>query len=187
MMKVVPQGRERVTMLSAWSNFYVIVGSSAGALTGLQFVVMTLIRGSDVPKGMTDVRAFGSPTVVQFCFALFVSAAMSAPWRTVTELGACLAVFAAAGIAYSIRVIFHARSAAYTPDTEDWIFYTALPMAAHSVLLVSAIFLWFNPEIALFGIAVTSLAFLFLGLRNSWDTVTYIAVRKNQQENSDKS
>jgi len=29
--------------LSAWENFYVIVGSSAGALTGLQFVVMTLI------------------------------------------------------------------------------------------------------------------------------------------------
>ena len=29
--------------LSGWKNFYVILGSSAGALIGLQFVVVTLI------------------------------------------------------------------------------------------------------------------------------------------------
>jgi hypothetical protein len=29
--------------LSAWESFYIIVGSSAGALTGLQFVVMALV------------------------------------------------------------------------------------------------------------------------------------------------
>jgi hypothetical protein len=32
-----------VSALAGWQNFYVIVGSSAGALIGLQFVVMTLI------------------------------------------------------------------------------------------------------------------------------------------------
>jgi hypothetical protein len=32
-----------MTVLSGWGNFYVIVGSAAGALIGLQFVVMTLI------------------------------------------------------------------------------------------------------------------------------------------------
>ena len=36
-----------MTALSGWENFYVIVGSSAGALIGLQFVVMTLI--ADMP------------------------------------------------------------------------------------------------------------------------------------------
>ena len=29
--------------LIPWDNFYVIVGSSAAALTGLQFVVITLV------------------------------------------------------------------------------------------------------------------------------------------------
>jgi len=33
-----------MTALSGWENFYVIVGSSAGALIGLQFVVITLIN-----------------------------------------------------------------------------------------------------------------------------------------------
>jgi predicted acylesterase/phospholipase RssA len=32
-----------MTALAGWENFYVIVGSSAGALIGLQFVVMALV------------------------------------------------------------------------------------------------------------------------------------------------
>src|SRR5256886_7104575 len=38
------QGRSIVepTPFSAWENFYVIIGSSAAALTGLQFVVVVL-------------------------------------------------------------------------------------------------------------------------------------------------
>ncbi len=34
--------------LRAWETFYVIVGSSAAALTGLQFVVIALIAESRV-------------------------------------------------------------------------------------------------------------------------------------------
>ena len=37
-----------MTGLAEWGNFYVIVGSSAGALIGLQFVVITLI--ADMPE-----------------------------------------------------------------------------------------------------------------------------------------
>ena len=48
-------------LLQSWTNFYVIVGSSAGALTGLQFVVMALVAQSGAPGSMAEVRAFGSP------------------------------------------------------------------------------------------------------------------------------
>ena len=37
--------------IAAWESFYVIVGSSAGALIGLQFVVITLI--ADLPVART--------------------------------------------------------------------------------------------------------------------------------------
>ena len=33
--------------LTQWESFYVIVGSSAGALTGLQFVVIALIAEAE--------------------------------------------------------------------------------------------------------------------------------------------
>ena len=33
--------------LPTWQNFYVIIGSAAAALTGLTFVVITLIAGAE--------------------------------------------------------------------------------------------------------------------------------------------
>ena len=70
--------------LTQWESFYVIVGSSAGALTGLQFVVIALIAEAEaavaVSSGMLEIRAFGTPTVVHFCAVLFISAVLSAPW-----------------------------------------------------------------------------------------------------------
>ena len=40
-----------MTQLGEWQNFYVIVGSAAGALTGLQFVVMALISEMPLQPG----------------------------------------------------------------------------------------------------------------------------------------
>jgi len=167
-------------LLASWTNFYVIVGSSAGALTGLQFVVMTLIAGAQVESNMREVRAFGTPTVVHFCMALLISALINAPWPTPFLLGLYLAACGTAGIAYTMTVIRHARKAAYNPDTEDWIWYAVLPCIAHTALTAAAILLWWHPVAALFAIAAITLLFLFVGIHNSWDTVTYIAVRKRQ-------
>ena len=47
--------------LRAWESFYVIVGSSAGALTGLQFVVLTLIGEAGGARSKDAIAAFGSP------------------------------------------------------------------------------------------------------------------------------
>jgi hypothetical protein len=69
-----------MTTLDGWGNFYVIVGSSAGALIGLQFVVMTLI--ANMPLAHGDAQAghtFTTPTVVHFGVVLLLSAAACAP------------------------------------------------------------------------------------------------------------
>ena len=52
--------------LTEWNSFYVIVGSSAGALIGLQFVVLTLI--AERPRSGTAEAgaAFATPSVVHF-------------------------------------------------------------------------------------------------------------------------
>ena len=42
-----------MTALAGWENFYMIVGSSAGALIGLQFVVITLIAGTPTAREPT--------------------------------------------------------------------------------------------------------------------------------------
>jgi hypothetical protein len=56
-----------VTVLNGWENFYVIVGSSAGALIGLQFVVITLIAAKPISRVDAQAgSAFATPSVVHF-------------------------------------------------------------------------------------------------------------------------
>lgn len=171
-----------LSALARWANFYVIVGSSAGALIGLQFVVIVLIAEGQIAGGMREIRAFGSPTVVHFCAALLISAVMNAPWQTLSDVGLCLTACGVAGLAYSLRVLRHARKqTGYAPDAEDWIWYTVLPLLAFAALLAAGVLLWFGFTWSLFMIAAVSLAFLFLGIHNSWDTVTYIAVQNQRK------
>jgi hypothetical protein len=164
--------------LAAWESFYVIVGSSAGALTGLQFVVITL--GAEA-RAVTasDLRAFVSPTIVHFCGALLVSAILSAPWPALGEAGWCLAACGVAGLAYSARVLLHARRQTnYAPDLGDWLWFGIFPLLAYGALLVGAILLSRHPVQALFLIGATVVFLLFIGIHNAWDGVTYIAVER---------
>jgi hypothetical protein len=173
--------------LSEWQNFYVIVGSAAGALTGLQFVVITLIAQARAARSMREIRAFGTPTVVHFCTALLLSALMTAPWRTLEIFAACLAAGGISGIVYFARVLWHARASEYSPDVEDWFWYVAFPFAAHACLLITAaLFFWKLPYAAAV-LAANSVFFILLGVHNAWDTVTYIAVQRHNATGSGDS
>lgn len=177
-------GSGLLPLLGHWANFYVIVGSSAGALTGLQFVVIALIAQSGGAPSKREIRAFGTPTVIHFCAALAISAAMNIPWMAVSHLAACLAALAMIGSTYSLTVIVHARGqTGYRPDVEDWLWYAGLPLIAYVMLGVAAILAWSHAIWSLFAIAAVSLLFLFCGIRNSWDTVTYVALQRSQRVN----
>ena len=65
--------------LAACESFYVIVGSSAAALTGLQFVVIALVAEIRRRSTTGQIDAFDTPTIVHFAAALLVSSILSAP------------------------------------------------------------------------------------------------------------
>src|SRR5256885_17016836 len=71
--------------LAGWENFYVIVGSSAGGLTGLTFVVIALIRDAARVQP-TGLHAFVTPTIVHFGAALALAAYLSMPHQSVPTL-----------------------------------------------------------------------------------------------------
>lgn len=167
------------TLLQSWTNFYVIVGSSAGALTGLQFVVIALVSEARAAGSMSEVRAFGTPTVVHFCAVLFISAAVAAPWHTMGSLALNLAACGAAGALYILNALRHAlRQSHYQPDLGDWCWYTVLPLASYLTVLVIGLRLTAHPETLLFLLAGVALVLLYTGIHNAWDTVTYIAVKQ---------
>jgi hypothetical protein len=151
---------EHVAMspFAAWESFYVIVGSSAAALTGLQFVVIVLGAEISAPGSVHATRAFGTPTVVHFCAVLLNSAILSAPWRRLSSAAYTIAAFAFAGVAYTLVVLRHAlRQTDYIPVAEDWIWHTVLPFLAYSALLTSAIVLRRAPGPSLFVIGAAPL------------------------------
>ena len=178
-----------LSQLTEWQNFYVIVGTSAGALIGLQFVVIALMTEARTTAGVLEIRAFGTPTVVHFCVALLISAILCAPWHALSAAGIALGVCGAAGVAYSLRTILHARrQTGYAPDAEDWFWYAVLPLLACVALLAATILLARHPKPSLFVIAATALLLLFCGIHNAWDTVTYVAMKHLQPpEHKDES
>lgn len=64
-----------------WATFYVIAGSAAGALIGLQFVVITLIAERPPLSAPEAGAAFATPSVVHFTVVLLLSAIVSIPWH----------------------------------------------------------------------------------------------------------
>jgi hypothetical protein len=161
---------------AAWESFYVIVGSSGAALTGLQFVVIVLGAEVNAVGGAQTTRAFATPTVVHFCAVLLISAIMSAPWHGLSSAGLVVGACGVAGLVYTATVIRHLRRPTeYVPVLEDWIWHCALPLAAYAGLLAAAIALRWQPVPSLFTIGATALLLLFVGIHNAWDAVTYIA------------
>jgi hypothetical protein len=106
--------------LEAWNTYYVIVGSAAAALTGLMFVVVTLIPSARVPSSSDAIDAFGTPTVVHLSTALLISATLCAPWPTLTAAGIAAGAASVFGCGYVVIVIRRARQqSTYEPVLED--------------------------------------------------------------------
>jgi hypothetical protein len=164
-----------ISPLSAWQNFYVIIGSSAAALTGLQFIVVTLVAQVRARSSATEIETFGTPTVVHFGAVLLLSALLSAPWATLASPGLALIGCGLTGVGYSALVIRRAtRQKRYELVFEDWLWHAILPFFAYTVLLVAAVAVARQSIDALFVIGATSILLLFVGIHNAWDTVTYV-------------
>jgi hypothetical protein len=169
--------------LAGWTDFYLITGTAAATLTGLQFVVQTLLA-SDTLRHVTtgdpetSIDAFGTPTVVHFTMALIVSAMMNVPWPGYGSLRVSLGILAVVALGYSIVVLRRTlQQRSYVPVFEDWLWHIALPGAAYVAVLVCALFFGRGEAWELFAVAAATVVLLCVGIHNAWDTVTYLTIR----------
>jgi hypothetical protein len=168
--------QEVTNPISAWESFYVIVGSSGAALTGLQFVVIALTTELRRRRSTAQFDAFGTPTIVHFCAALLISAILSAPWRELWSVAVAIGITGALGLLYMAVVMRRVRSQTlYALVFEDWLFHTALPFLAYATVLSAGLTLVHHTDDALFGVGSASILLLFIGIHNAWDSVTYIS------------
>lgn len=173
-----------ISPLMGWANFYVIVGSAAATLTGLMFIVITLIAGMNYRSSINSIAAFGTPNVVHFCSALLIAAVLSAPWQELWQVGLLLDLAGLGGTIYVVIVLRRARHQdEYQPVLEDWLWHTVFPFIAYLAIVGAAIMLLSDPELALFIIGAATILLLFIGIHNAWDTIAYMVTENIKPEN----
>src|SRR5579863_5375609 len=120
--------------LAAWRDFYVMIGTAAGALVGATFIVATLAANS--PNRSLGLRGFVSPTAVHLGSVLVGCAILDVPTLTPTMLAVLLGSGGIAGAIYSVIVatrIWHMKL-----DHDDRAFYAIIPIFIYLALAFAA-------------------------------------------------
>jgi hypothetical protein len=172
-----------MTPFSEWESFYVIVGSSAGALIGLQFVVLTLTAERPRLQVAETGAAFATPTIVHFGMVLLLSAIMSAPWGGMRAVAVLWGLISLGGMAYTLVVIRRMRTQhAYRPVLEDWLAHALVPFASYGTLALCAFVASSHAHAATFAVGGVSLVLLFAGIHNAWDAASYHILFSKKKE-----
>ncbi|HEY1728417.1 MAG TPA: hypothetical protein VGG22_08605 [Candidatus Baltobacteraceae bacterium] len=167
-----------------------MMGSSAAALTGLMFVVITLVTDSirSRPRPEDGLSTFSTPTVYHFCAALLISGIALAPWHSLWVPGIAIALLGLVGTVYIARIALRTWGlTSYRAEIDDWIFYSILPCVAYVVTLVSGLLLAHFTRIVLFALAGATFLLVFIGIRNAWDVVTYLAIRPDPEPDEEST
>jgi len=176
--------------LIAWQMFYVLIGTAAATLTGLMFVVVTLLTGRQVRRPSSSAfTTFNTPNVVHFGLTGLLAALLIVPWPTLWSAGLLLGLVGLVGVSYVLIVVRRVRRLRnYQPELpslvlEDLLFHMVLPLVSYSALLIAALLLLSSAAVAFFVFAAVTLLLLFTSLHNAWDSVTFIAFELSQPEN----
>lgn len=168
-------------MPQEWETFYFMTGSSAGALIGLLFVVVTLTASADPAKAELGSRTFVTPTVVHFCTVLLIGAISIVPGLSTIALAIAFGVVGLLGFLYAALIVWRmTRGVVAVPHWTDYVYYGALPAVAYLLLLISGIGLSYGAEFAYYGVAAGALALLFIGIRDAWDLAVWLTFHRER-------
>lgn len=167
------------SLLAGWDNFFVIAGSSAAALTGLTFIVITLAAEASRVNS-NGLKIFITPTIVHFTVVLGFSALLSMPHHT--RLSLCVSLVAAGtlGLIYTATIAAGIRgmTSTYVPVHEDWIWNVFLPAIAYGAWLAGAVLIWRAPHAVLYAVAAMLVLLMLIGIHNAWDIAVWNSTRR---------
>jgi hypothetical protein len=174
-----------VPRLRAWQNFYVIVGSLVCGTDRLGVCG----RDLDGIKGEAQVRGDNRDIHHAKCRAFL----HCVPYRRDSQRALAsalecwqisLGICGLAGGDLQYVIIQRARHQAdYQPVLEDWLWYTIFPFISYAALVVAVLAIPSNATLALFVIGAATVLFLFIGIHNAWDIITYVTFTGSPSEN----
>lgn len=165
-------------MFRGWENFYLLVGSAAGALIGLLFVVVTLTAGSERARIQRGQALYMTPTVVHFAAVLSIAALAMVPGVAPGVVGGLLITTGLAGGVYGGVTAWRIQAGGSEHWSDVW-FYGCLPATAYLALAGCGGGVLMAAGPATYAVAALGLTLLFIGVRNAWDLVTWLAPRRS--------
>jgi hypothetical protein len=171
-------------MFHGWENFFYLIGSAAGALIGLMFVVITLTAGHEPRRVSRGAPVYVAPIVFHYAVVLVVSVISEVPALQSWVVGVILAFCAIAGLIYSAATTIRLCRRGWEdpiPDWSDKCFYGFLPTIIYVALAVAAGAIWVVERKAVLAIGAIMLALLLLGIRNAWDLATTLAQHAHER------
>jgi hypothetical protein len=167
-----------------WDSFYLLIGSAAGALIGLLFVVATLTSHLDAERVEKSASLYMTPLVLHFGVVLVLSAITMAPHVHSDFVMAAIGLAAAGGFAVALRVAVYLRlgKLIQPPHWSDFWWYGVGPAVTYLALGLAAASVRAAPSWAAELIAATLVGLLLLTVRNAWDLVIWMAPRAEHPE-----
>ena len=166
-------------MFEGWSEFFFMLGSSAAALIGLMFVVVSLTAGRDPREVEGGKRLYTSPVVWHLAIVLVVSGATIAPTMGPRFFGSSAGAIACLGIWIGLRSAIGIRRRRYTGDdsTFDMWWYGLIPAAVYVGLGAAAFGIFKERTWGASAVAAALMALLLVSIHAEWDLVTFLAPR----------
>jgi hypothetical protein len=164
--------------IAEWRDFYVMIGTAAGAIIGATFVVATLAGTLD-SKRDAGIRGFITPSAVNLGVVLVGAGVLAAPNVPSVFFDIVFGFGGLAGIVYGIVVI--TRIWAFPLDIPDISFYIVLPILSYVGFVLAAWWDWKygDGDAPLRILACAFVLLLVVGMRNAWDMATFMITRKS--------
>jgi hypothetical protein len=170
-------------MFKDWDSFFLLIGSAAGALIGLLFVVATLNNRVERSKALKGTMLYMTPIVFHFAMVVVVSGVVMAPNLGEGALGIAIGVAALVGLVHGAvitRLFFVVRTPGQAHWSDIW-FYAVGPTVVYAALAGAAASIWRGAAFAPEALGAVLMTLLLLCIRNAWDLVTWLAPKPDSE------
>lgn len=164
--------------MESWSEFYIAVGTGAATLTGLMFIAVTFGSKLITQRTVKAAQAFLSPIINHFGEAFILSCVALIPEQT-AFLGVSCIVYSVVRMIKLRHGYYHLKNNDHPEDIDytDWLSTLIVPLICHLSFITSGIAFLMGKEWGPYGIAISMLGLLFIGIVNAWEMLIWMAYK----------
>ena len=169
-------------MFAAWQPFYQMTGGAAATLTGLLFLVISLMAGRELSTTSQGTRFFTTPTMFHLVSVLVISGLALSPGNGIGYQNIIMIAWAAGGLVYTLTRAIGIRGLSTIPHWSDFWWYGFWPAAIYVALAAATATAWLRAPHGVYVLSLCVTALLVLAIRNAWDLVTWLAPRRPDEQ-----